>query len=287
MPKYHVNPMTYVGEIVLKVVDINRAKDFYTTTLGFRFLKEDDNQIILTADGRQPIIRLVVPENPINKIPRRTGLYHFAILLPDRLQLGLFLKHIIEADYPRIGGANHKVSEAIYLEDPDGNGIEIYRDIDDTTWKNNSDEIEMTTEALDYRGLIEETGNQIWKGMPEETIIGHIHLHVSDLESAKRFYCDGLGFDLITEMGNSALFISTGGYHHHIGLNIWQGKGALPLPENAAGMKYFTLVFPNKKQLESALDALDRLGYSFVKENDTAVVKDPSENVIHLNIKSS
>lgn len=221
MSKYHESPNIYANEIELKVLDIKRSKEFYTYIMGFKVLREEEKRVVLSADGEKPMVTIVEPENPIPKPSRRTGLYHFAILLPSRKDLGLFLKHIRENAYPIIGGAYHGVSEAVYLQDLDDNGIEVYRDLDDRLWDRENNEIKMVTEPLNYREIMALAGEEKWLGLPRDAIIGHIHLHVTDLDEAKRFYCDGLGFDLITSMANSAIFLSTGQYHHHIGLNIW------------------------------------------------------------------
>lgn len=281
MSKYHEKPNIFVSQIRLKVVDIEKSIEFYTKIMGFNILNREDKEVILTADGVNPIITIVEPENVVPKLPRRTGLYHFALLLPSRFHLGLFLKHIREEGYPIIGGSNHGVSEAVYIEDPDENGIEIYRDIDSKEWKRNGNQINMVTDPLDYNGIVAETGGEKWNGIPKETIIGHIHLHVGDLDEAKRFYCDGLGFDLVMKMANSALFISSGGYHHHIGLNIWNGRNAQPLPDNSVGMKYFTIIFPDDATRKERINKLKSLGYEVIEDNDM-FVKDPSNNYIKL-----
>lgn len=282
MPKYHESPSIYIDEIELRVLNLNRSKEFYTKIMGFKVIEEEEKRVVLSADGVKPMVTLVEPENPIPKPPRRTGLYHFAILLPSRKDLGLFLKHIREMGYPIVGGAYHGVSEAVYLQDVDDNGIEIYRDIDEKHWDRKNNQINMVTEPLDYKAIMALAGEEKWQGLPEDTILGHIHLHVGDLDQAKRFYCEGLSFDLIMSMANSALFISTGGYHHHIGLNIWHGKNAPPLPDNSAGMKYFSLVFPNAEIREEKINNLKKLGYKIIEDEAGIFTKDPSENLIKL-----
>lgn len=281
MSKYHEKPNIFVNQIRLKVADIERSIEFYTKIMGFNILNREGKEVILTADRINPIITIVEPENVVPKLPRRTGLYHFALLLPSRFHLGLFLEHIREEGYPIIGGSNHGVSEAIYLEDPDENGIEVYRDIDSREWKRNGNQINMVTDPLDYNGIVAETGGEKWDGIPKETIIGHIHLHVGDLDEAKRFYCDGLGFDLVMKMANSALFISSVGYHHHIGLNIWNGRNAEPLPDNSVGMKYFTIIFPDVDTRKNTINNLRDLDYDVIEDNDI-FVRDPSNNLIKL-----
>lgn len=284
MSKFHTKEIIHPTEIILRVEDINRSKEFYTKIMGFKIIEEANDKIILSADGNTPLITLIRPKGIIRKIPKRTGLYHFAILLPSRLELGLFLKHISKMEYPIIGGSNHGVSEAIYLEDPDDNGIEIYADTNIDTWIWEKDKVSMTTLPLDYKSLIDETNDLTWEGAPMDTIVGHIHLHVADLMDSKKFYVDVLGFDIVSELSNSALFISAGGYHHHIGLNIWNGKGAEPLPDNSCGMKYFTIKFPSKDILDEKINKLINLGYIVINNDEGIFTKDPSENLIKLTI---
>ncbi len=282
MKKFHGNPNVFVKDIVLKVTNINRSIKFYTSIMGLSLIKKKGKLASLTADGFSPIITLIEPEDIIAKVPRRTGLYHFAILLPSRYHLGLFLKNIRDQDYPIIGGSNHGVSEAIYLEDPDGNGIEVYRDREASEWDRDEDRINMISEPLDYDDLIAEAGMDTWDNTPLDTIIGHIHLHVGDLDQARQFYVEGLGFDLVMEAGTSAIFLSTGGYHHHIGLNVWSGRGALAPPENSVGMKHYSLKFPDEESREETLDNLRTLAYEIIKEEKDIYIKDPSKNVIKL-----
>lgn len=273
MSKFHTREIMHPTEIVLKIEDINRSKEFYQKIMGFKILEDKEKEVILTADGNTPIITLVQPDDVIPKLPRRTGLYHFAILLPDRVQLGLFLKHINHMGYPIIGGSNHGVSEAIYLEDPDDNGIEVYADTNIKT---------LTTSPLDYKGLVADTGDLKWQGIPQDAIMGHIHLHVANLNEAKRFYVDGLGFDLVMDMPNSALFISSGGYHHHLGLNIWNGRGVSPLPENSVGMKYYNIRFPSEEIRQDKINGLKELNYEVMELENEIYAKDPSDNLIKL-----
>ncbi|TAH60905.1 MAG: VOC family protein [Gottschalkiaceae bacterium] len=283
MSKFHMRPNIYVTEIVLKVGDIRSSIEFYKNIMGFRVLEGSAEGVKLTANGSTPIITLVSPKDAIPMIPKRTGLYHFAILLPNRLQLGLFLKHIRNQGYPLTGASHHGVSEAIYLKDPSGNGIEVYADTPEESWKWKNENINMVTERLDHIGLIKATGDENWEGVPTETIIGHIHLHVRDLDEAEKFY-NALGFNLVQSIENQAYFVSTGGYHHHIGFNIWNGKGAEPLPENSVGMKYFTIEYPNEDSRELALKKLKGLDTELLEDGDEIFVYDPSHNLIQLKI---
>lgn len=284
MSRYHNKPNRFVTHIHLKVKEIDKSLSFYQDIMGFKLLKSEKRLAILSADGRTPLITIEQPANVIAKLPRRTGLYHFAILLPDRVALGLFLKNIINRKYPISGGSNHGVSEAIYLQDPDDNCIEIYVDTDPDTWNWHNKNVEMVNNPIDYEGIIAEAGSLEWNGIPSDTIIGHIHLHVEDLNESKRFYIDGLGFDLIQEMQNTAVFTSTGGYHHHIAFNIWNGKGAKALPENSVGMKYYSLIFPDDQSRTKVIKRLGELGFPVIHKENNIFVRDPSENLIELQV---
>lgn len=282
MKKFHSSPFRYINKVVLRVVDLERSIGFYQKMMGLKILWEEKGRVGLSADGVQPLLELVRPEDAIPKQPRRTGLYHYALLLPHRSQLGLFLKHMRDNNYPIIGGSNHGVSEAVYLQDPDDHGIEVYVDTDSRNWKWEGGQVDMVTHPLDYSGLLEEAGDGHWTGMPKETIIGHIHLHVANLNDAKAFYMDGLGFDLVMELGGSALFLSSGGYHHHIGLNIWNGVGAAPLPKNAAGLAYYTLLFPDDQARRDTIARLRERKDPVMEKDGEFYTKDPSGNVIRL-----
>lgn len=282
MSGFHEKPNKFINYIVLKVQDINRSKNFYKKIMGFKILKERNTEVTLTVDGFTPLITLIQPEDVIPKLPRKTGLYHFAILLPNRLDLGLFLKNIKDNNYPLIGGSNHGVSEAIYLEDPDDNGIEIYVDTDKLTWDWEANRVNMTNKTLDINGLLDEAKDKNSYGLAPNTIIGHIHLHVSDLIQSERFYKEGLGYDLVSSIPNQALFFSSGGYHHHVAINIWNGKGSSPLAENSAGMKYYSIVFPNVEERQKTIDNLNNLGYEVIEEKDEIFTEDPSGNKIKL-----
>lgn len=284
MLKFHSAPNIFVTEIHLKVQDIERALEFYQDIMGLKVLKSEERLAVLSADGVTPLVTIEQPIDVISKLPKRTGLYHFAILLPTRASLGLFLKHIIKRKYPIIGGSNHGVSEAIYLQDPDDNGIEVYADTDLATWNWHNDSVEMVNSPIDYEEIIAESGDLEWEGIPSESIMGHIHLHVADLDESKIFYNKGLGFDLIQEMQNTAVFTSTGGYHHHIGFNIWNGKGAKALPDNSVGMKYYSLLFPDEKSRTKVIEKLSTLGFPAIHKEDKIFVKDPSENLIEFQV---
>ncbi|TQR20269.1 VOC family protein [Psychrobacillus vulpis] len=280
--KYQNKPYTYVELVELKVMDLERSLSFYENIIGFKVLKKMDNKVLLTADGETALVSLEQRANLEPKQQRTTGLYHFALLLPSREDLGAILKHFIELRMP-LGSADHLVSEALYLNDPDGNGIEIYRDRPDTEWTWKNDHVDMATLAIDAQGVLAEGASKKWVGLPEDTVMGHIHLHVANLDSTEKFY-RALGFEVVTPYPG-ALFMATGKYHHHIGLNTWNGEGAPAAPENIVGMEAYTLVYPSNEELHAALESLKGIEAPLIEENGVYITKDPSQNKIKLIVK--
>ncbi|MEC1800489.1 VOC family protein [Bacillus mojavensis] len=268
---------TTIGYVKLTIRSLERSLQFYCNVIGFQVLKKTDRRAELTADGIRPL--LILEENPSAVVlPERTvtGLYHFAILLPNRKELGIALARLIEKEIA-IGQGDHAVSEALYLSDPDGNGIEMYADRPRSTWQRDREgNYVMTTTAVDIESLLEEAGEERKTTLPNGTVIGHIHLHVSDLNEAKAFYTGVLGFDIVGDYaGMSALFVSAGGYHHHIGLNIWAGRNAPPKPANASGLDYYTVVLPHQEELKRVADRIKNAGYSIEETENHFHVKDP------------
>ncbi|MCM3636163.1 VOC family protein [Sporosarcina luteola] len=278
---FHHPPHIYTGEVVLKVTDLDKLTSFYTEIIGFDVLEKDDNHVILTADGKNPLLVLEQPEQIHPKEPRRTGLYHFALLLPTRADLGKAIKHFSENEV-RLGASDHLVSEALYLSDPDGNGIEIYRDREPETWKWQNDFVAMSTDPLDARAIVEESGNEEWNGLPEGTLMGHVHLHVASLPETQAFY-EALGFRVATHYPQ-ALFMSTGNYHHHLGLNTWNGAGAPRPSEESAGLQAYTLVYPDETTLAAAIGKIEELGARVEPRAGQFVTEDPSGNGIILRL---
>ncbi|MEC1738566.1 VOC family protein [Bacillus mojavensis] len=268
---------TTIGYVKLTIRSLERSLQFYCNVIGFQVLKKTDRRAELTADGIRTL--LILEENPSAVVlPERTvtGLYHFAILLPNRKELGIALARLIENGIA-LGQGDHAVSEALYLSDPDGNGIEMYADRPRSTWQRDREgNYVMTTTAVDIESLLEEAGEERKTTLPNGTVIGHIHLHVSDLNEAKAFYTGVLGFDIVGDYaGMSALFVSAGGYHHHIGLNIWAGRNAPPKPANASGLDYYTVVLPHQEELKRVADRVKNAGYSIEETEDHFHVKDP------------
>lgn len=280
-----IHPRTEIGLVQLKISNMETSLRFYQEVIGLKLVRREGAIAELSAGGEHPLV--VLEENPLFRKQRNrstSGLYHFAILLPDRQSLGAALRNLIRHQIP-VGQGDHLVSEALYLDDPDGNGIEIYADRPRDTWKRDEHGgILMTTDPVDVSGLMAISEGVSWQGVPADTKIGHIHLHVGDLHTAEHFYCDIIGFDRITTYGDSALFISAGGYHHHIGLNTWAGKGAPPAPEQAAGLRYYSILIPEEASLQNILNRLEAEGLAFAKleGQQGAALKDPFGNGIAL-----
>ncbi|MGZ6390809.1 MAG: VOC family protein, partial [Ktedonobacterales bacterium] len=211
--------------------------------------------------------------------------YHFAILVPTRADLGRWLQHWLELGLPLPGQGDHLVSEALYLSDPDGNGIEIYRDRPRSEWRWVNGTVQMAVDPVDIRGVLEEAQRegQPWTGMAPGTRLGHMHLQVGDIPQAEAFYHDVLGFDITARMP-SALFVSAGGYHHHIGMNTWHSRGAGPAPDGFAGLRFFTIESPTE-EARANLVARARAADRDAREHDGVVaIDDPWNNTILLTV---
>ncbi|NOU84707.1 glyoxalase [Paenibacillus sp. LMG 31460] len=278
--KFHQKPNTFVSHVHLIVEQLERSLSFYQGVLGFQILDRTESSVSLTLNGKDALVTLEQPADVLPKEPRRSGLYHYAVLLPDRKELAKVIQHFVDIKYPLQGISDHLVSEALYLADPDGNGVEIYVDRPSESWEWIGEQVSMATEHFDLRSLLSEANGEKFTGLPSDTIMGHIHLHVSDLVKAAEFYLNGLGFKVVYQISNQALFISSGGYHHHIGLNIWNGKGVQAPSRNSVGLKYYTIVFADEITRVSAIKNLELLGYHV--HDYTAV--DPSGNHILLTV---
>lgn len=280
---FHRKPNTFIGDVHIKVQDLERSLKFYQEVIGFQILERIETTAKLTADGKTSLLTIEQPENAIPKQGPTTGLYHFAILLPTRSDLASIVRHFIELGV-RIGSSDHLVSEALYLSDIDGNGIEVYADRDPSVWNWNNDEVAMTVDPLDFADLLSSETEHSWRGLPAGTVMGHIHLHVSELKETEEFYTKGLGFEVVNHYGSQALFISTGKYHHHIGLNTWAGVGAPTPSDNSVGLKSFTLVLADEAVRKNIVTNLKNIGAVVTEENGVFVTLDPSKNRIHLTI---
>lgn len=275
-------PGTGMGRVHLRVADPERSLEFYTGALGFEEYRREGGVAALGAGGEE---LLVLREHPgAGRRPKgTTGLYHYAILVPDRTSLSRSLRRLLGAGWRLWGASDHLVSEALYLDDPDGNGIEIYRDRPRSEWRWDGDTIHMDTIPLDLDDLLSDTdpdGEQDL--LPAGTGIGHIHLHVGDIERARGFYSDVLGFDVTTLWQGAALFVSAGGYHHHVGLNTWAGADAPRAPYDTAGLERFEILVPGTRELEAVSKRLKESGTHFEQHAEEIRTSDPWDNGISV-----
>ncbi|MEH7385929.1 VOC family protein [Bacillus sp. JJ1521] len=279
---FHTKLTTFVGHVKIKVEKLERSLQFYKEILGFDILEQTSTTAKLTTNGKTSILSLEQPEDVISKQGRTTGLYHFALLLPNKTDLANIVVHLDDKGI-RFGSSDHLVSEALYLNDPDGNQIEIYIDRNPSEWDWHGDEVDMAVDPLDFERLLTNiVPGESWQGMPEETVMGHIHLHVAELRKTEEFYVKGLGMDVVNRFGGQALFLSYGKYHHHIGVNTWNGVGAPMPPKNGVGLDFYTLILPNEETRARIVNNLKQMGATVEEENNNFITYDPSGNQIVL-----
>lgn len=282
-----IDPATTVGLLALTVADLETSLAYYTGPIGLALLSRDEGSATLGVAG-QPLL-LLSEQRGANAWPRGgrsyTGLYHFAILLPTRAALGSWLRHWLELGLPVPGQGDHIVSEALYLEDPDGHGIEIYRDRPREEWTWQGGQVRMGTGPVDLRGLLDEAARagEPWQGLPAGTRLGHMHLQVGDIPQAAAFYRDILGFDIVAAMP-TALFISAGGYHHHIGMNVWHSQGASPAPADSVRLRFFTIDLPDEAARAAVVARLAAAGVPHETAGGAVVTRDPWNNTILLQV---
>jgi catechol 2,3-dioxygenase len=273
-----------LGPVQLTITDMERSLVFYQEQLGFQVHHREGSMASLGAGGDN---LLVLHEDPnARRVVGTSGLYHYAILVPSRRHLALSLKHIADTETRVQGFANHLVSEAIYLPDPDGNGIEIYRDLPRDQWEYEPNgQPRMGTLPLDLRAVLSElddSGDIEWRGLHPDTKMGHVHLHVAHLDETEHFYGDILGFDLMLRFVGTASFFSVGGYHHHLGTNIWAGEGAPPPPQDAVGLRWYTLNLPDDESLNSVTSRLDAANIPIEATDAGLQIRDPAMNGVLL-----
>jgi catechol 2,3-dioxygenase len=283
-PSQGLPPNTSLGPVRLTAAEPDALARFYERTVGLRPLAAPNGIEPLGVEEGQPLVEL----DPRPEAPPRpagtTGLFHLAILVPNRLELARALRRVSESGWRFTGASDHLVSEALYLRDPEGNGIEIYRDRPRDEWRRAGGDIEMDTLPLDLEGLLEELAGDDapGEGMPPGTRIGHVHLNVADLADAEAFYGGALGFDVTVRGYPGALFVSAGGYHHHVGLNTWMGEGAPPPPPGARGLGRFEIVLPDAAAVEATAQRLAAHGVETESSGEGLAVMDPSGNRLLL-----
>jgi catechol 2,3-dioxygenase len=284
-PRQALHPDTSVGAVHLTVSDLARSRYFYERAIGLSSTEGDDGALALGVEGEPALLELRGDRSAPALNRRATGLYHLAILVSSRHDLALALRRLAEARWPLDGASDHLVSEALYLSDPDGNGIEIYRDRPREEWRWDSDgNLQMATLPLDLDGVIGELQgpDDHADRAPVGTRIGHVHLQVADLAQTEVFYSGALGFDVVVRGYPGALFVSAGGYHHHIGLNTWHSAGSRPAVPGSIGLRSFEVVLPSLEELERTLQRLTDAGVEFERHDGSALVRDPSGNGLLL-----
>jgi catechol 2,3-dioxygenase len=290
---YRLPQGTRLGRVRLQIGDLARSVGYYETTLGMRVLRRDDSSALLGPQSAgAPLVELRERAG-VRRVPHRsrTGLFHFAILLPDRPSLGRFVRHLGEIE-ERVGAGDHLVSESLYLQDPDGLGIEVYADRPRSTWRRIGRELMMATDPLDVAGLVREAGDEPWTGMPDGTVMGHVHLHVGDLAAASAFYSEALGFDRMVWQYPGALFLAASGYHHHLGTNTWAGSGAKPPAADEAQLLEWTIEVPDQASLDAASHSLAGAGYAAEWDRESGdaralVTRDPWGTPVRLQSATS
>ncbi|MFF2090452.1 VOC family protein [Paenibacillus sp. NPDC058174] len=285
MTDYHIPDNTVLGAVKLKISDLKRSIAFYEEIVGLKATEITATTASLSVGGGDPLVLLEQIPNAVVTPPRRrtAGLYHFAILLPNRESLGQALRRLIASGIS-IGQADHLVSEALYISDPDNNGIEIYADRPRSQWKKDArGDYVMATDPIDWEGLLAAAAELPDQALPAGTIIGHVHLHTTGLPESRAFYHNLLGFEIVGDYeAMRALFVAAGGYHHHLGLNIWAGVGAPPPAEDMTGLDYFTIIYPTNETLATAIQRLQENGAPIKETGNGHFATDPSGIRIRL-----
>lgn len=273
---------TRMGAVHLTVADLERSIAYYESAIGLRVHAREGATAALGTGGED---LLVLTEAPgARPVRGHTGLYHYALLLPQRVHLAHFLAHAARERVPLAGLSDHAVSEAIYLRDPDEHGIEVYWDRPRALWDGRVAE-QMTTIALDVDGLLRELDDpatDLFDGLAAGATMGHVHLRVADVGAAVAFYRDALGFGLMAQLGRQAAFLGAGGYHHHIGANAWESAGAAPAPAGSATLQQMTIVLPDADAVDAVALHAERAGVDAERADDALHLRDPSGNPIAL-----
>jgi catechol 2,3-dioxygenase len=281
-PAPEISPLTTLGAVHLTVSDLERSVGYYETAIGLVPLDRGDGRATLGVAARPLLV--LVEERGARPAAGYTGLYHFALLLPLRADLARWLAHAARDRVPLTGLSDHFVSEAIYLTDPDGHGIEIYQDRPRQTWEGLVAS-RMTTLPLDVDALFAELADpasEPFEGLPAGTVMGHVHLKVATIPDTIGFYRDVVGFGVMAELGRQAAFLSAGGYHHHIGANTWESRGAAPPPEGSAALRHATIVVPGEDERERVLGRAAAAGAGAEETPAGPMLTDPSGNRLLL-----
>ncbi|MDO9417293.1 VOC family protein [Pararhizobium sp.] len=273
-PTHAVNMPAYVDHSHLTVYDLPMMSGWYQKALGLSPMESSASGETLGVSGR-PLLTLTT-DSTARKAPRNApGLFHTAFLMPDRKELGHWLAHVAQNNIALTGASDHLVSEAIYLDDPEGNGIEVYRDRPREDWKMQSDGmVKMATLGLDLQKLYDESSKEPWGGAADGTTIGHIHLQVSDIPEADDFFQNVLGLDVMARYPG-ATFFASGKYHHHVGANVWNSRNQPKRSADMTGLADYTVRFNDKAKMQTALAKLDELQVATTRSGETVSLIDP------------
>ncbi len=275
---------TRLGLVNLNVAELGGQIEFYTRVIGLHLLGQSATEARLGAGGRE-LLRLTLKPGA-RRYEHHAGLYHWCLAVPQRVDFGRLLKRVVSSGLPLQGLVDHHAAEAIYLPDAEGNGVELNWDRPREVWAKAMAEIARTGNGpLDIEGLLalaDAQGPGDGK-LPSDAFVGHIHLHVADLQAGRDFYHTALGLDIMAEFPRAAVFTSAGGYHHHVAFNIWNGRGASQPPEDATGLKWFTVVLPSPGELETVLERLKGAGHAATKLAEGGwLVMDSAGNGVRL-----
>jgi catechol 2,3-dioxygenase len=270
---------TTVGVVHLTVAELERSLEYYRLAVGLEVLAREGDRASLGAGGHELLV--LVEERGARPSRGHTGLYHFALLVPERGDLARWLAHAARDRVALVGLSDHFVSEALYLSDPDEHGIEIYWDRPREVWEGQVAE-RMTTEPLDVRSLLAEAGADPFAGLPPGTTMGHVHLKVAEIADTVAFYRDVIGFGLMAQLGPYAAFLSAGGYHHHLGANTWESAGASPPLPGSAALRRATIVLPDAGERDRVADRVEQSGQSVGESDVGPVIRDPAGNTLVL-----
>jgi catechol 2,3-dioxygenase len=262
-----------IGTVRLKVRDLPAVSGFYQDSLGLRRLDASDRSVTLGTSGR-PLLHLERDPALAQRDPRQAGLFHTAFLMPTRADLARWLTFVAEAHVPLQGASDHVVSEAIYLADPEGNGIEVYADRPVSHWRTPEGEIHMATERLDMQDLLSAAGGRAWAGFPADGLIGHVHLQVGDTTEAERFYGGILGFDIASRYPGASFF-GSGGYHHQLAGNVWNSRGAGERSDDMAGLDEVEVVVRDATAVISIAERAEAAGVPVTRNGDALTLRDP------------
>ncbi|MDX1806389.1 MAG: VOC family protein [Paenisporosarcina sp.] len=279
---FHQHPTTYTKHVQLNVADLSRSTIFYENIIGLRILNQTPSIVNFTANGQDALLTIEQSTGENNPVSNAAGLYHMAFLVPTKKELGTVFSHIHSSGYPFSGASDHKVSEALYLNDLDGNGIEIYYDRSPDQWNWQNGDVEMTVDPLNIESLVASAEEAIWSGIPAGTVMGHVHLRVANLAEAETFYVQGLGFDIVNRYGTQAMFISSNGYHHHIALNVWGRPNAIDRNEHTLGLKSYSIVYPSDEARQKVVGQLQGIGVTVSIQKDFVSAIDPSGIVVQM-----